>query len=237
MRRRNRILKRFNKAPKISLNSGEAPPVPLEHHHQPDSRNWSNRGKPKKRSHYIRLSRAWCKTSRWTRAAGFPWRSFGGHCGFISVWVWAQFYQDELPLLKKDLPVSITSDSYPMRSSAGKSPLLIPSSTMPAAPSGSGWILTILNFKLRPDMYVNILLKTIAAKPGRASERGCPPANEYCFHRQGRRETGAALCGIGQKIWRQLRGEERRQGRRAGGQQRQFLIDAESKVQEALKSW
>jgi len=62
------------------------------------------------------------QTSRWTRAAG----SMGDHLVDIAdlsvVWVWAQFYQDELPLLKKDLPVSITSDSYPMRSSAGNRP-------------------------------------------------------------------------------------------------------------------
>src|SRR5205807_1633803 len=31
------------------------------------------------------------------------------------VLVWAQFYQDELPMLKKGLPVSITTSSYPRR--------------------------------------------------------------------------------------------------------------------------
>jgi Cu(I)/Ag(I) efflux system membrane fusion protein len=29
------------------------------------------------------------------------------------VWVWAQFYQDELPMLKRGLPITITTSSYP----------------------------------------------------------------------------------------------------------------------------
>src|SRR5207247_5025302 len=36
------------------------------------------------------------------------------------VWVWAQFYQDELPMLKKDLPVTITTASYPGEKFNGK---------------------------------------------------------------------------------------------------------------------
>src|SRR6185436_12324753 len=36
------------------------------------------------------------------------------------IWVWAQFYQDELPMLKKGLPVTITTSSYPGEKFPGK---------------------------------------------------------------------------------------------------------------------
>ncbi|MDB6110632.1 MAG: Efflux transporter, family, subunit, partial [Pedosphaera sp.] len=42
------------------------------------------------------------------------------------VWVWAQFYQDELPLLKKGEAVTITSGSYPDEKISGKIALVDP---------------------------------------------------------------------------------------------------------------
>src|SRR5207247_7940861 len=35
------------------------------------------------------------------------------------VWVWAQFYQDELPMLKKDLPVTVMTEIFPLNFSPG----------------------------------------------------------------------------------------------------------------------
>jgi len=42
------------------------------------------------------------------------------------VWVWAQFYQDELPMLKKGLPITITTSSYPGEKFAGKISVIDP---------------------------------------------------------------------------------------------------------------
>ena len=42
------------------------------------------------------------------------------------VWVWAQFYQDELPMLKKGLPVTITTSSYPGEKLSGKISVIDP---------------------------------------------------------------------------------------------------------------
>src|SRR5207245_5107771 len=42
------------------------------------------------------------------------------------VWVWAQFYQDELPMLKRDLPMTVTTSSYPGEKLNGKIIVLDP---------------------------------------------------------------------------------------------------------------
>jgi len=54
------------------------------------------------------------------------------------VWVWAQFYQDELPLLKRDLPMTVTTSSYPGEKFNGKISVIDPfiSDTMRTAACG-----------------------------------------------------------------------------------------------------
>src|SRR5436190_3011778 len=42
------------------------------------------------------------------------------------VWIWAQFYQDELSLLKQGLPVTITTSSYPGEKLIGKISIIDP---------------------------------------------------------------------------------------------------------------
>src|SRR5204862_5003008 len=42
------------------------------------------------------------------------------------IWVWAQFYENEISLLKKDLPVSITATAYPGENFKGKISLIDP---------------------------------------------------------------------------------------------------------------
>src|SRR5437588_13015158 len=37
-----------------------------------------------------------------------------------AVWVWAQFYENELPMLKRGLPVTITTSAYPGEKFLGK---------------------------------------------------------------------------------------------------------------------
>jgi len=54
------------------------------------------------------------------------------------VWVWAQFYQDELPMLKKGLPVTITTSSYPGEKLNGKISIIDPSSMTPCARAACG---------------------------------------------------------------------------------------------------
>ena len=74
------------------------------------------------------------------------------------VWVWAQFYQDELSLLKKGLPVTINTSSYPGEVLNGKISLIDP--FMNDAMRTGRVRIDVENpdLKLRPDMYVDVEL-------------------------------------------------------------------------------
>ena len=75
------------------------------------------------------------------------------------VWVWAQFYQDELPLLKKDMPVTVTTDSYPDEKFTGKIALIDPFLNDVSRTVRVRMEIENPDFKLRPNMYVNIALE------------------------------------------------------------------------------
>src|SRR5579872_1760547 len=84
--------------------------------------------------------------------------SMGDHLVDIAdlsvVGVWAQFYQDELPLLKKDLPVTITADSYPDEKFTGKIALVDPFINDASRTIRVRVDINNPDLKLRPDMYV-----------------------------------------------------------------------------------
>ena len=75
------------------------------------------------------------------------------------VWVWAQFYQEDLPLLKKEMPVTIISDSYPDEKITGKIALIDPFINDATRTIRVRIDVPNPDFKLRPDMYVNVLLE------------------------------------------------------------------------------
>src|SRR5205823_3848432 len=75
------------------------------------------------------------------------------------VWVWAQFYENEMALLKKDLPVTITSAAYPGESFKGKLSLVDPFLNDASRTVRVRIDVENADFRLRPDMYVNVELK------------------------------------------------------------------------------
>ena len=83
------------------------------------------------------------------------------------VWVWAQFYQDELPMLKKGLPVSISSSSYPGEKLAGTISVLDPFINDTLRTGRVRIDVENADLKLRPDMYVDVEL-TMDMEIGRA---------------------------------------------------------------------
>ena len=64
-----------------------------------------------------------------------------------TVWVWVQFYQDELSLLKTGLPVTITTSSYPGEKFNGKVSVVDPfiNNEMRTAACGLTWKMPISN--------------------------------------------------------------------------------------------
>src|SRR5258706_1059805 len=72
------------------------------------------------------------------------------------VWVWAQFYQDELPMLKKGLPVTISSSSYPGEKLDGKISVIDPFINDALRTGRVRIDVSNVDLKLRPDMYVDV---------------------------------------------------------------------------------
>src|SRR5438093_7637968 len=72
------------------------------------------------------------------------------------VWVWAQFYQDELPMLKKGLPVTITTSSYPGEKLDGTISVIDPFINDAMRTGRVRIDVENPDLKLRPDMYVDV---------------------------------------------------------------------------------
>ncbi|MDB6023398.1 MAG: Efflux transporter, family, subunit [Pedosphaera sp.] len=155
------------------------------------------------------------------------------------VWVWAQFYQDELPLLKKGLQVIITTDSYPGEKFSGKIALVDPFINDASRTIRVRVDIENPDFKLRPDMYVNVSLKNDAGEGLAVPVSAVLPTGEHnvVFVDKGEGRLEPRFVELGRKY-----GEDYAvvSGLQAGERvvnSANFLIDAESKVQGALKSW
>ena len=74
------------------------------------------------------------------------------------VWVWAQFYQDDLPLLKAGSPVTITTSAYPGEKFTGKIALIDPFINDALRTARVRIDVPNPELKFRPDMYVDVEL-------------------------------------------------------------------------------
>ncbi len=155
------------------------------------------------------------------------------------VWVWAQFYQDELSLLKKDMKVMITTDSYPDEKFSGKIALIDPFINDASRTVRVRMDIENPEFKLRPDMYVNIQLQNDAGENLAVPVSAVLPTGErnIVFVDKGEGRLEPRFIELGRKY-----GDDYavRSGLKEGERvvnSANFLIDAESKVQGALKSW
>ncbi|MDB6019458.1 MAG: Efflux transporter, family, subunit [Pedosphaera sp.] len=169
--------------------------------------------------------------------------SMGDHLVDIAdlsmVWVWAQFYQDELPLLKTGAAVSITSDSYPDQKINGKIALVDP-----FVNEGTRTVRVRIDvenhdFKLRPDMYVNVFLESDRGEGLTVPVNAVLPTGErnIVFVDKGEGRLEPRFVEVGRKYGDDY---EIKSGLKEGERvvnSANFLIDAESQVQGALKSW
>ncbi|MGH7972688.1 MAG: efflux RND transporter periplasmic adaptor subunit [Limisphaerales bacterium] len=155
------------------------------------------------------------------------------------VWVWAQFYENELALLKKGLPVIISSSAYPGEKFGGKISVIDP--FLNDASRTARVRIDVDNpvMKLRPEMYVNVELKMdmgigLAVPVSAVLPTGL---HNIVFVDKGEGKLEPRFVDLGRKygdFYEVLAGlKEKEQVVTSAN----FLIDAEAKVQGALKSW
>ena len=155
------------------------------------------------------------------------------------VWVWAQFYQDELPMLKTGLPISVTTSSYPGEKFNGKISVIDPFINDAARTGRVRIDVKNPDLKLQPDMYVDIELTMDMGEGVAVPVPAVLPTglHNIVFVDKGEGKLEPRFVELGRKY-----GEfyEVKSGVKEGERvvtSANFLIDAEAKVQGALKSW
>ena len=156
-----------------------------------------------------------------------------------SVWVWAEFYEDELPLLKPGLAVTITSTAIPGLSIPGRIAAIDPFLNDLKRTGRVRSDVDNADSKLRPDAYVDVALELDEGDGLTVPVDAVLPTGEHniVFVDKGAGKLEPRFIHVGGKFGDsyQVTG-----GLRAGDRivsSANFLVDAESKVQGALKSW
>jgi Cu(I)/Ag(I) efflux system membrane fusion protein len=155
------------------------------------------------------------------------------------VWVWAQFYQNEIALLKKDLPVTITTTAFPGETFKSKISVIDPIINDATRTARVRIDVENPDFKLRPDMYVNAELKLDMGEGLAVPVTAVLPTGlrNIAFVDKGEGRLEPRFIEIGRKYGDVY---ELKSGLTEGERvvnSANFLIDAEAKVQGALKSW
>lgn len=162
-----------------------------------------------------------------------------GIADLSAVWVWAQVYQDELPMLKVGMPVVITTSSYPGEQFRGTISVMDPFLNDVQRIGRVRVDVDNPEFKLRPDMYVDVDV-SMAMGEGLAVPVGSIlPAglHNIVFVDKGEGRLEPRFIELGREYgdWYEVKA-----GLKAGEQvvsSANFLIDAEAKIQGALKTW
>lgn len=155
------------------------------------------------------------------------------------VWVWGEFYQDELPMLKAGQAITVTSSSYPGEKFPGQIALIDPFID-PAKRTGRVRA-DIQNpeLKLKPDMYVDLLLAMDMGRSLVVPVSAVMPTGQrnIAFVDKGAGKLEARFLELGGKfgdLYAVKSGLA--EGERVVASAN-FLIDAEAKIQGALKAF
>ena len=155
------------------------------------------------------------------------------------VWVWAEFYENELPMLQVGQKIDITTKSYPGEKFEGTTSLINP--FLDEAKRTAKVRIDIPNpdFKLRPGMYVNAELAMDMGEGLTIPVSAVMPTGtrNVAFVNKGGGKLEPRIIQLGPKYGDVY---EVQDGLREGEQviaSANFLIDAESKVQGALKDF
>ncbi|PYL76210.1 MAG: efflux RND transporter periplasmic adaptor subunit [Verrucomicrobia bacterium] len=155
------------------------------------------------------------------------------------VWVWAEFYENELPMLKVDQKIDSTAKSYPGEKFEGTISLINP--FLEEAKRTAKVRIDIPNpdFKLRPGMYVNAELAMDMGEGLTIPVSAVMPTGtrNVVFVNKGEGKLEPRIVQLGSKYGDSY---EVQSGLHEGEQvvaSANFLIDAESKVQQALNEF
>ena len=155
------------------------------------------------------------------------------------VWVWAQFYQDELPMLKAGLPITITTSSYPGEKFNGRISVVDPFINDSLRTGRVRIDVENSGLKLRPDMYVDAELKMDMGEGVAVPFNAVLPTGKHniVFVDKGGGKLEPRYVELGRKYgdFYEVKSGLRENERVVTSAN--FLIDAEAKVQGALKSW
>lgn len=155
------------------------------------------------------------------------------------VWVWAQFYQDELPMLKKGLPVIITTSSYPGEKLTGKISVIDPFINDTMRTGRVRIDVENPDLKLRPDMYVDVELTMDMGEGVAVPVPAVLPTGKrnIVFVDKGDGRLEPRFIELGRKYGDFYEVKSGLKETERVVTSANFLIDAEAKVQGALKSW
>jgi Cu(I)/Ag(I) efflux system membrane fusion protein len=155
------------------------------------------------------------------------------------VWVWAEFYQDEATLLKPGLPVTITTSAYPNEKFSGKIAVIDAFLNDERRTIRVRLDIDNPDLKLRPDMYVDAGLQIDAGEGLAIPFNAVLPTGTHniVFVDKGGGKLEPRYIELGAKFgdFDQVT-SGLKEGERIVSSAN-FLIDAESKVQGALKDF
>ena len=155
------------------------------------------------------------------------------------VWIWAEFYQEELPLVQAGSSVTISTSAYPNEKLTGKVALIDPFLNDAKRTGRVRIDVDNPQMKLRPDMYVNVELELDLGEGLTVPVSAVLPTGEHnvVFVDKGEGRLEPRFVEIGRKFSdRYVVTKGLAEGDRIVTSAN-FLIDAEAKVQGALKSW
>jgi len=156
-----------------------------------------------------------------------------------TVFVWANFYQEDLPLLKTGQPVDITTSAWPGEIFHGKIAVVNPFLESDTRTVRVRIDIENPDLKLRPEMFVDVGLNIDAGQQLAVPVNVVIPTGQHniVFVDKGEGELQPRFVELGQQYDDYY---EVKSGLNAGERvvaSGNFLIDAESQIQGALKSW
>jgi len=155
------------------------------------------------------------------------------------VWVWGEFYQDELPMLQIGQEVTVTSSSYPGEKFRGQITLIDPFIDNVKRTGRVRLDIQNPDLKLKPDMYVDLVLDMDMGRSLVAPVSAIIPTGKrnIAFVDKGDGKLEPRVLELGGKygdVYAVKSGLT--EGERVVASAN-FLIDAESKIQGALKDF
>jgi Cu(I)/Ag(I) efflux system membrane fusion protein len=155
------------------------------------------------------------------------------------VWVWAEFYENELPMLKVGQNIDVTTNSYPGEKFQGTISLINP--FLDPAKRTARVRIDIPNpeFKLRPAMYVNAELGMDMGKGLTIPVSAVMPtgARNVVFVDKGDGKLEPRIVQLGAKYGDSYEVQSGLHENERVVASANFLIDAESKIQGALNDF